>query len=157
MRARVLAAVALVVLAGCSRAMLPYRPDPQPPGARLSAAYAIVGDRVRIELDTGGRVLEQVWIVKPDGSGVAPHAVEAPAVVVAPGPTISVGVGSATGGGVGTGVGVGFPVGGGSTRVRGNTVAWFPLDRTGPPPWSVHVKLAGTVPATFTVGGPPPD
>lgn len=159
MHARPLVVVALIVLAGCAGAALPYRPEPQPPGARVSAAYQIVGDRIRIEIDTGGRLLEQVWIMKPDGTGLAPQTVETPPVVTRPGPSVSIGIGAGSWGhhgGVGTGVGVGIPVGGGSSRAAGNTIAWFPLDTAGPPPWNLYVKLAGIVPTTFLVGGPPP-
>jgi hypothetical protein len=154
-----LLAVAALVGVGCNRTTLPYKPDPQPPGARISAASEIVGDRLRIEIDTGGRLLEQVWIRKPDGTSVAPQAVDAPPVVTNPGPSISIGVGGGTfgrGGAVGTSTGVGFPIGGGSSRVQGNTIAWFPLAAAGPAPWPVYVKLAGVAPVTFAVGGPVP-
>src|SRR5713226_5024542 len=120
--------LAVVVLAGCTHATLPYTPDPQPHCARVSAAYQVVGDRLRIEIDTSGHRLEQAWIIKPDGASVAPNAVENPPVVTGPGPSISVGVGGASYGrgvGVGTGVGVGFPVGSGSSRIEGNTIVWF--------------------------------
>ena len=70
--------LALVVLAGCSHATLPYQPDPQPHGARVSADYQVVGDRLRVEIDTSGRRLEQAWILKPDGTSVAPQTVENP-------------------------------------------------------------------------------
>src|SRR6059036_543919 len=159
MRRRSLIVVALIVLAGCARAMLPYKPEPQPRGARVSAAYQIVGDRVRIEIDTGGRALEQVWIMKPDGSSLGPQAVEAPAVVANPAPSVRFGTAGGASGhrsSVATGAGVSFPFGGGSSRAESNTIAWFPLDTAGPPPWQLYVKLSGVVPATFTVGGPPP-
>ncbi len=46
-------AVALVALAGCARATLPYSPSPSP-RARVSADYQLLGDRllVEIEIDT---------------------------------------------------------------------------------------------------------
>jgi hypothetical protein len=149
---------ALLVVSGCARATLPYRPEPQPPGARVSAAYRIAGDRLGIEIDTDGRPLEQAWIMKPDGVALAPEAVETPPVVAGSSPSIGIGVGGGTWGGrggVGTGVSVGIPVGGGSSRVAGNTLVWFPLAPAGPPPWRLYVKLAGIVPTTFLVGGPP--
>jgi hypothetical protein len=152
-------ALALLVLAGCSRATLPYKPDPQPRGAKLSADYQVVADRLRIELDTSGRRLEQAWIFTPGGGSVAPGTVEPPPVVTRPGPTISVGgAGVSYGRGVsgGGGVGVGFPIGGGRSRVEGNTILWFPLASVGPAPWQLYVKLADTEPATFPVGTPPP-
>jgi hypothetical protein len=156
---RLLVVAGLLALGGCARATLPYRPEPQPPGARVSAAYRIVGERLGIELDTGGRPLEQAWIVNPDGTALAPEAVETPPVVPRPSPSVGVGVGGGTWGGrggFGTGVSVGIPVGSGATRVAGNTLVWFPLAPAGPPPWRLHVRLAGIPPTTFPVGGPPP-
>jgi hypothetical protein len=155
----VIVVAALLVLSGCARATLPYKPEPQPPGARISAAYHVVADQLRIEIDTDGRFLEQAWIVKPDGTALAPHAVEAPPVVADAGPNVSIGIGGGTWGsrgGVGTGVGVGIPVGGGTSRVRGNTTVSFGLEPSGPPPWRLYVKLAGLAPTTFLVGGPVP-
>ena len=152
---RPLMLVALVLLAGCARATLPYRPEQQPPGARVSAAYSLVGDQVRIEIDTGGQRLEQVWIVKPDGTSVAPQAVEAAPTVTGPPSSIGFGVGGGSGG-VGTGLSIGFPIGAGASRTSGNTIAWFPSAPAGSPPWRLYVKLAGIVPTTFFVGGPPP-
>ncbi len=156
---RALLVVALIVLVGCSRATLPYKPEPQPQGARISAGYQIVGDRIRIEINTGGRPLEQVWILKPDGSSLGPQDVEAPAVAANAGPSISFG----TAGGVSShrsavasGASVSFPFGGGLSRAESNTIAWFPLGTAGPPPWQLYVKLIGIPPTTFTVGGPPP-
>ncbi len=149
--------LAVVGLAACSHATLPYKPDPQPPGVTLSAAYTVVGDRLRIEIDTSGHRLEQAWIIKPDGASVAAQSVDMPPVETTPGPTISFGVGSASYGrgiGVGSGVGVGLPVGSGSTRVAGNTVVWFSLASAGAAPWRLYVKVAGAEPATFSVGGP---
>src|SRR2546422_10253772 len=137
MRRRSLIGVALIVLAGCARAMLPYKPEPQPRGARVSAAYQIVGDRVRIEIDTGGRALEQVWIMKPDGSSLGPQAVEAPAVVANPAPSVRFGTAGGASGhrsSVATGAGVSFPFGGGSSRAESNTFARIPLASGGGPP-----------------------
>ena len=151
--------VALVLLAGCSHATLPYKPDPQPRGGRVSAAYQVIGDRLRIEIETNGKSLEQAWIMKPDGVSVAPDAVENPPVVTGPPPSISVGVGGASYGrgvGVGSGVGVGVPIGTGPSRTQGNTIVWFPLAKTGPAPWQLYVKLNGAEPAQFAVGGPLP-
>ena len=151
--------VALLVLGGCSRATLPYTPEQQPRGARVSAAYLVVEDQLRIEIDTAGRRLEQAWIMKPDGTSVAARAIDAAPVVTGPPPTIGVGVGGGTfgrGGGVGTGVGLGFPIGSGSSRAEGNTMVWFPLAPAGPAPWRVYVKLAGIEPTTILVGGPLP-
>ncbi|HET7343718.1 MAG TPA: hypothetical protein VFL90_19800 [Methylomirabilota bacterium] len=149
--------LAVLVLAGCSHATLPYRPDPQPHGGRVSADYRIAGDRLRVELDTSGHRLEQAWIVKPDGTSVAAQSVDMPPLVTTPGPSISIGVGGASYGrgiGVGSGVGVGVPVGSGSTRVEGNTGVWFPLAEAGPAPWRLYVKCAGVDATTFDIGYP---
>jgi hypothetical protein len=159
MRVRLLLVVAvLVVVVGCARATLPYKPDPQPSGAKISAAYQVIGDRVRIEIDTDGQRLEQTWILKPDGSSVPPQTIETPPVVTGPPPNVGVGVGGGSFGGggigVGTGLSIGFPIGAGSSRTEGNTVAWFPLASAGSAPWRLYVKLAGIAPATFFVGGP---
>ena len=151
--------LAVAFVAGCSHATLPYKPDPQPHGARVSAAYQVVGDRLRIELDTGGQRLEQAWILTPGGGSLAPAAVENPPVVTGPPPSISVGVGGSSYGrgvGVGTGVGVGMPIGTGPSRIEGNTIVWFPLTPAGPAPWRLYVKLAGIEPTQFAVGGPLP-
>ncbi len=148
----------LVALAGCSHATLPYKPDPQPHGARVSAAYEIVGDRVRIEIDTSGKPLEQAWLFTSTGASVAPQAVDTPRVATHPGPSISIGAAGGSYGhhvGVGSGGSIGFPVGS-SSRVEGNTVVWFPLASAGSPPWRLFVKLVGVEPTTFPVGGPPP-
>src|SRR5258705_13358284 len=149
----------LARLAGCSHATLPYKPDPQPRGARVSAAYQVMGDRLRVELDTDGQRLEQAWIVKPGGASLAPDAVDNAPVVTGPPPSFSVGVGGGSYGGgigVGSGVGVGFPIGTGPSRVQGNTIVWFPLAQAGPAPWQLYVKLAGIAPTQFAVGGPLP-
>jgi hypothetical protein len=159
MRGRASIVVAVLVLGGCARATLPYTPEQQPRGARVSMAYHVVQDRLGIEIGTDGRRLEQAWIMKTDGTSVPPQAVDAAPVVTGPPPTIGVGVGGGTFGGgvgVGTGVGVGVPIGSGSSRTEGNTTAWFPLAAAGPAPWRVYVKLAGIEPTTIVVGGPLP-
>jgi len=151
--------IALVLLAGCSRAMLPYTPDVQPAGAKISAGYQMLADRLRVEIDTDHRRLEDIWIVRSDGNAVRAQSIENAPTVTGPGPTVGIGVGGASigrGSAIGTGVGVGVPVGEGPTRIEGNTFATFPLDQVGPPPWSLHVKLAGVAPTTILVGGPPP-
>ena len=153
---------ALLALAGCASASLPYQPDPQPPGARISAAYQLAGDRLRIEIDTDGRRLEEVRILTAGGAEVRALAIdEAP--VVSSGSPVGVGIGvgggsfgGRSGVGVGTGLSVGIPVGGGSTAIEGHTLAWFALDQAGPAPWRVYVKLAGVPPTVIPVGGPLP-
>ena len=158
-RALPVVAAALATLTGCASATLPYTPEPQPPGARISAAYQVLGDRLRIEVDTDGRGLEEVAIIRADGSPLRPLAIEtAPVGGASPSVGVGVGVGGGRWGGrggvgVGTGVSVGIPVGGG--RPDTNTFAYFPVDEAGAPPWRVRVKLAGIEPAVILVGTAP--
>jgi hypothetical protein len=154
------AVLTLALLAGCASATLPYQPVQQPEGARISAAYQVIGDRLRVEIDTDGRRLEEARILRVDGTEVRPDAIDNAPV----GPSGSpVGVGIGIGGGsfgtrggvgVGTGVSVGIPVGGGPPSVQGTTFAWFSLAQAGPAPWRVYVKAAGVAPTVILVGGP---
>jgi hypothetical protein len=162
MKRMVALAALLGALGGCAGTSLPYRPDPQPSGARISAAYQLTGDRLRIEIDTDGRRLEEARILRTDGVEIQALAIDNPPVVSS-GPPVGVGVGLGGGSfggrggiGVGTGVSVGIPVGGGSSSVAGNTFAWFALDQAGPAPWQVFVRLAGLAPVVILVGGPTP-
>ena len=155
---KALVIVAALALVGCAHSSLPYKPDVQPEGARVSAGYQILSDRLRIEIDTDHRRLEDIFIVKPDGTAVRALTIDNAPIVTGPPPSVSVGVGGGTWGGrggIGTGVGVGIPVGGGASRIEGPTLASFPLDQVGPPPWRVHIKLAGVSPTTILVGGAP--
>ena len=153
---------ALLVLAGCASASLPYQPEPQPAGARISAGYQLVADRLRIEIDTDGRPLEEVRILTAEGAEVRAVAIDNPPVVASGSPVgvgIGVGGGTYTGGsgvGVGSGLSIGFPIGGGSTTTGGHTIAWFVLDQAGPAPWRVYLKVAGLPPTVIRVGGPLP-
>ena len=92
MKPYAVAAVLLVALAGCARATLPYKPEQQPEGATLSAAYQMLADRLRIEIDTDHRRLEDIWIIRSDGNAVRAQSIENAPVVTGPGPTIGVGV-----------------------------------------------------------------
>jgi hypothetical protein len=154
-------ALLLLVLAGCATATLPYTPAQQPSGAKVSAAYQLVGDQLRVELATEGRRVEEAKILKSDGSEVRARAIDSgpPAPTGSP-VGLGIGIGGGTFGtrggvGVGTGVSVGVPVGGGST-VEGNTFAWFPIAEAGSAPWQVYVKMAGVEPTVILVGGPLP-
>jgi hypothetical protein len=152
-------ALAVVSVTGCASTSLPYKPDVQPKGAKISASYQILADRLRVEIDTDHRRLEDIFIAKPDGTAVRALQIDNAPTVVGPPPSVSVGVGGGSWGGrggigVGTGVGVGIPVGAGSPRIEGPTFASFPLEQVGPPPWRVHVKLVGVEPTTILVGGP---
>ena len=168
MRARIAALVSAVALAGCSSTSpsLPYKPEVQPPGATISAAYTIVADRLRVEIESGGRRLERAQIVKADGTVQEAQTIEyTPAAGGGSGPVgIGIGLGSfgGLGGGVSTGVGVstGTTLGGGGSSGGGSSIASFPIAQVGPGPWRVRVKLEGTDPADILVGepsgGPPP-
>ncbi|MGH7311595.1 MAG: hypothetical protein ACREJV_00350, partial [Candidatus Rokuibacteriota bacterium] len=124
--------------------------------------YQIVGDRLKIELDTDGYPLEEAKILRPDGSELHPQTIEHTAYASGGygGSGVSIGVGLGGGswgrrGGVGGGVGVGIPVGG-SSRGDGPTFAYFPLDQVGPAPWRLRVKLAGIEPTVIVLGPMPP-
>ena len=150
----------VVLLAGCAGTSLPYTPAQQPSGARVSAAYQVVADRLRVELDTDGRRVEEAKILRADGSELRALAIDAGPPTSTSGSPLSIGIGGGTFGsrggvGVGTGVSVGVPVGGGGT-VEGHTFAWFALDQAGSAPWRVFVKLAGVEPTVIVVGGAVP-
>lgn len=160
MKSLLLSAFVLALL-GCATATLPYKPEVQPKGATISAGYQILADRLRVEIDTDHRRLEDIWIVKSDGTAVRAQTIENAPTVVGPPPSVSVGVGGGSWGGrsgigVGTGVGVGIPVGSGPARIEGPTFASFPLDQVGPPPWRVFLKVAGVESTSILVGGPLP-
>ena len=150
------------LLAGCSStsAGLPYRPTVQPAGATVSAAYTIVSDRLRVEIDGGGRRLERAQIVKPDGTLLEAQTIEYTPASGGGGSPVSIGFGiggfgSSGGTAVGSGVGVstGGLVGGGAGQV-GSSIASFPLLQAGPPPWRVRVTLVGVEPAEIVMGEP---
>ena len=167
MRAKIASLMLAVGIAGgaCSSASsgLPYQPEVQPPGATISAAYTIVADRLRVEIESGGRRLERAQIVRPDGSVLEAQTIEyTPAPYRGGSPVgLSFGIGGFSGGGgsaVGTGVGVstGGVVGGGGSGEIGSSIASFPLAEAGPSPWRVRVTLQGIQPADVLVGGPLP-
>lgn len=164
-RMKVALAAALLTLAsleaGCSSSYsgLPYKPETPPSGFPVSAAYTIVSDRLRVEIDTGGRRLERAQIVKTDGALLEAQTIEysAPSGGMGSPIGIGIGIGSFGGrGGVSTGVGVssGGVVGGGGGSVGATTVAFFPLDQAGPRPWRVRIKLEGQGPLDIVVGEP---
>jgi hypothetical protein len=160
MWARVAAMLLAVTLGACAStsSSLPYRPAMQPAGATVSAAYTIVADRLRVEIDGGGRRLERAQIVKPDGGVLEAQTIEYTAPRGGGSPVgIGFGIGSfgSLGGGVSTGVGVstGTTVGGGGSG-SATTIASFPLAQAGPRPWRVRVKLEGVEPADILVGEP---
>jgi hypothetical protein len=151
------------VLAACSSSSsgLPYKPAVQPPGATVSAAYTIVSDRLRVEIDGRGRRVERAQIVKPDGTVLEAQTIEYTPAAGGGGSPVSIGFGigsfGSVGGGVSTGVGVstgGLVGGGGSSSEVGSSIASFPLAQAGPSPWRVRVKLVGVEPADVLVGEP---
>ena len=160
-----LAGVVAGALAACasSSSGLPYKPEVQPPGATVSAAYTIVGDRLRVEIEGGRRRVERAQIVTPDGALLEAQTIEYTPVAGGGGSPVSIGFGigsfGSVGGGVSTGVGVstgGVVGGGGSSSEVGSSIASFPLVPAGPSPWRVRVKLQGTDPADILVGEPGP-
>jgi hypothetical protein len=153
------------VLAACSSSSpgLPYKPAVQPPGATVSAAFTIVSDRLRVEIDGRGRRVERAQIVRPDGTLLEAQTIEYTPAAGGGGSPVSIGFGigsfGSVGSGVSTGVGVstgGVVGGGGSSSEVGSSIASFPLAQAGPSPWNVRVKLQGTDPADILVGEPGP-
>ena len=147
----------LALLAGCASPGLPYKPEAPGVSAAISADYTVLADRVRVEIDTRGARLEDLQIVKVDGSAVHPLTIEYPAFRTNSGVSFGIGVGGVgySGGGVamGTGVGVGTSVPVGEPRADGYTVAYFPLDQLGPAPWRMRILLTRLGPAFFVLGG----
>ena len=160
---RWLFAATLLSLTGCAATTLPYTPAQQPAGARVSAGYQLVADRLRMEIDTGGRRVEEAKILKADGAELRALAIDtAPPVTTGSPVGLGIGIGGGSFGsrggvGVGTGMSVGVPVGGSGSDIQGNTFAWFPLADAGPAPWRLYVKLAGIAPTVILVGGPLPN
>ncbi|HEX9749480.1 MAG TPA: hypothetical protein VGB86_13850 [Methylomirabilota bacterium] len=162
MRALVPVMVLTAALAACSSTSpdLPYRPTVQPAGATVSAAYTIVGDRLRVEIAGGGRRLERAQIVKPDGTLLEAQTIEYTPASRGGGSPVSIGFGvgsfGSMGGGVSTGVGVstGSVVGGGGGSEVGSSIASFPLAQAGARPWRVRVKLVGVESADVLMGEP---
>jgi hypothetical protein len=160
---RWLVVVSFLSVAGCAATSLPYTPAQQPPGARVSAAYQLLADRLRIEIDTDGRRVEEAKILKANGAELRALAIDtAPPVTTGSPLGVGFGIGGASfssrgGVGVGTGVSVGVPVGSSGSDIQGNTFAWFPLAEAGPAPWKLYVKLAGIEPTVILVGGPLPN
>jgi len=158
-----LVAATFLSLTGCATATLPYAPAQQPSGARISAAYQLVLDRLRIEIDTDGRRVEEAMILTAAAAELRPLAIDtAPPVKTGSPVGLGIGIGGGSFGGrggvgVGTGVSVGVPVGGSGSDIQGHTFAWFPLAEAGPAPWRFYVKLVGIEPTVIIVGGPLPN
>src|SRR5262249_8318494 len=127
-RAAVALALSVMTLGvGCSSssapvaavpANFPYKPEAPVPGPPVSAAYSVTTDRLRIEIDTGGRRLERAQIVKTDGALLDAQTIE---FTQAPsggsyGSPIGIGIGGGGRGGAGGGGGA---RGGGGPGRRG--------------------------------------
>jgi hypothetical protein len=133
----------VLLLAGCA-ATLPYVPERQPFGATISADVRVAEGRVRVEIDSEGYRVERAVLVRDDGAEVPPESLRPPAPWSG-GLSIGLGVGAMGWGSsgsyaVGTGVGLGPGDGGRPART---TVALFPLEAAGPPPWRLRVKVVG--------------
>src|SRR5437660_12077102 len=112
--------IALVFLAGCSQATLPYKPEEQPKGAKVSAAYQMLADRLKTEIDTDHRRLEDIFIVRADGTAVRAQTIEKAPIVTDPGPTVGYRIGCVSicrGCWLGTGVCDVVAVGEGPSRI----------------------------------------
>ena len=149
----------VLLLSGCASATLRYKPEAPGVSAPVSADYTVLVDRVRVEIDTRGTRLEDIQILKADGTAIRPQTIEYPGFHTNSGVGIGVGMGGTSYGSrgvaVGSGVGFGtsFPVG--EPSADGNTVAYFALDQIGPAPWRVRTQLSGLGPAFFTLGTDP--
>ena len=143
-------------------ANFPYKPETPVPGPPISAAYSVTTDRLRIEIDTGGRRLERAQIVKTDGVLLDAQTIEFTQAASGGGygSPIGIGIGIGSFGHMGSGVGTGVGVsttgvvggGGGSGGTSGNTIASFALDQAGQRPWRLRVKLEGVEPFDIVVG-----
>jgi hypothetical protein len=152
------ACLALALATACGSSGLRYKAEAPGVGAAVSADYTVLVDRVRVEIDTRGTRLEDVQILRPDGTAVRPETIEYPGFRSNSGVGIGIGMGRSSygsGGGVGTGVGFGtsFPVG--ESVADGNTVAYFQLAQLGPAPWRLRAQLSGLGAAIFNLGTDP--
>ena len=156
--ATLLAVTSLGAACSSTYSGLPYKPEAPSAGAPISAAYTVVSDRLRIEIDTVGRRLERAQIVKLDGAVLEAQTIEYAAPSAGGGSPVGIGIGIGSfgglGRGVGTGVGVstGGVVGGGGSSAGATAIASFPIDQAGPRPWRLRVKLEGLDPIDIVVG-----
>ena len=150
-RARLARFAVAVALLGCAPATLRYTPE-WPPGVPISADYRVVGERLRVEIDSEGYRVEDARILRADGTTVTAEALAPPESRPVGG--ISLGLGIGGGGsvgavGIGGGLGMGLPVGG--SRAAGRTLAVFPLAEVGPAPWRLRVKVVGLDPVVIAL------
>jgi len=77
MISRRLALAALMTLAGCATASLPYfAAQQQPSGGACQPPTRSWADRLRIEIDSGGRRIEEAAIVKASGGALRAQAID---------------------------------------------------------------------------------
>jgi hypothetical protein len=118
----------------------------------LSADYAVAGERLRVEIATGGYRVEGAMILRPDGAAIPAQTIEQPDGGNGGGFSIGVGVGSSRQvGSVGVGAGVGTGAVLGERRAGATAFATFPLAAAGPPPWRLHVKVVGIEPVVIVL------
>jgi len=143
---RPVAVALLTALAGCATP-LPFQPERQPFGFTISADARTIEDRLHVLIDSEGYRVEQTALVGDGGAELIPELIVPPVPMAAGGLSIGLGIGAEGWGSSGSyavGTGVGIPVGTrGSPRT---TLAVFPLDQAGPPPWRLRVKVVGVDP-----------
>ena len=141
-----------LTLAACA-APLRFRPE-WPPDLGIAADYRVAGAELRVELDTAGYCVQEAAILVADGDAVPARRILPPEARGGSGLTIAVGFGgSGSVGSVGIEGGIGVPVWGG--RPTTYSLAEFPLDRVGPAPWRLRVKVVGLAPVVIVLGPPP--
>ena len=119
-----------------------------------------LADPVSHEVDTDHRRLEEARLLRADNTSIPAVNIENPPVVTqAPSSSFGFGIGGVSGGGgggggVGTGMSIGGPVGSPTTTIEGHTFISFPLAQSGPAPWRLQLRFAGTEPVVFVIGGP---
>jgi hypothetical protein len=139
------AALAVAACAGPLR----FRPE-WPSDLGVGADYRVKGSDLLVEIETAGYRLEEAVIVVAGGDPVPARRIVPPEARGGSGLTVGVGVGgSGNVGSVGVGAGVGIPVWGG--RPTSHSLAEFPLDRIGPAPWRLQVKLVGHQPVVIVL------
>lgn len=134
-------------LAGCGPQKLRYEPDPFIKSAKLlSADYTELADKLKVEVNTDGFRIDQVWVAVAGGGDVKPTQIE---------------YDKGGGGGVGFGVGVGgggggVGVGAGANTGRGENIQrvylYFDKAAVGPAPWSLQIKLMSMPRTTIVLG-----
>ena len=141
-----------LTLAACA-APLRFRPE-WPPDLGIAADYRVAGAELRVELDTAGYRVEEAVILVADGDAVPARRILPPEARGGGGLTIGIGFGgSGSVGNVGVGGGIGLPVWGG--RPTSYSLAEFPLDRIGPAPWRLRLKVVGLAPVVVVLGPAP--